>query len=110
MLNNKLKTYRDKHQRARTERKSLRGDVKQQQRLLKEEKKKYKVLQKEVDKMAKLMKDNEGDEDEEEDEEDPKEDEEEVGWKTMGGSVSPSSRQSPVVVVERAFEGDTAGH
>ncbi|KAI5696500.1 hypothetical protein M8J75_013733 [Diaphorina citri] len=77
MLNNKLKTYRDKHQRARTERKSLRGDVKQQQRLLKEEKKKYKVLQKEVDKMAKLMKDNEGDEDEEEDEEDPKEDEDE---------------------------------
>lgn len=43
MLNNKLKMYRDKHQRAQKERTQLRVDVKQQQRLLKEEKKKYKV-------------------------------------------------------------------
>lgn len=47
------------------------------QGLLKQEKKKYKVLQKEVDKMAKLMKDHE--EGSEEEEEEPEEEVEEVG-------------------------------
>uniref|UniRef100_A0A8D8SUV9 WH2 domain-containing protein n=1 Tax=Cacopsylla melanoneura TaxID=428564 RepID=A0A8D8SUV9_9HEMI len=69
MLNNKLRTYREKHLRASKERKTLRVDVKQQQGLLKQEKKKYKLLQKEVDKMAKLMKDHDEDEEEEEEEE-----------------------------------------
>lgn len=45
------------------------------QKGIKEEKKNYKVLQKEVDKMSKLM--NEGDDDEEEEEEDEDEDVEE---------------------------------
>ncbi|KAL1454368.1 hypothetical protein WDU94_010637, partial [Cyamophila willieti] len=76
MLNNKLRTYRDKHLRASKERKTLRVDVKQQQGLLKQEKKKYKLLQKEVDKMAKLMKDHDEDEEEEEEEEEEKEEEE----------------------------------
>lgn len=91
MLGNKLKTYRDKHVRAQKERHALREDVKTQQRLLKAEKKKYKLLQKEVDKMAKLMKDNEGEEDEEEEEE-PEEEEEES--ETDSDSESDSSSDS----------------
>lgn len=59
---------------ARKERHALKEQIKQQQKLLGEEKKKFKQLQKEVDKMAKLM--AETDEDEEDEEEEEEEEEE----------------------------------
>ena len=58
---------------ARKERHALKEQIKQQQKLLVEEKKKYKQLQKQVDKMAKLM----GDTDDEEEEVEEEEEEEE---------------------------------
>lgn len=54
----------------------MKDQIKQQQKLLKEEKKKFKHLQKEVDKMAKLMSADDDDKDKEEEEDD--EDEEET--------------------------------
>lgn len=60
---------RDKAVNARKERHALKEQIKQQQKLLVEEKKKYKQLQKQVDNMAKLMGDTDDDEDEEEDDE-----------------------------------------
>lgn len=60
---------RDKAVNARKERHALKEQIKQQQKLLIEEKKKYKQLQKQVDNMAKLMGDADDDEDEEEEEE-----------------------------------------
>lgn len=71
---NKNSEYRDKEVNARKERHALKEQIKQQQKLLKEEKKKYKQLQKQVDNMAKLMVET----DEEEEEEDEDEDEEET--------------------------------
>lgn len=55
----------------------MKDQIKQQQKLLKEEKKKFKRLQKEVDKMAKLMSESEEDEEEEEEEETESEEESE---------------------------------
>lgn len=76
--------FRDKAANAKKERYALKEQIKQQQKLIKDEKKKYKGLQKEVDKMAKLMGDtddedaeDEEDEDEEEEEESESEDESE---------------------------------
>lgn len=69
---------RDKAVNARKERHALKEQIKQQQKLLIEEKKKYKELQKQVDKMAKLMGDTDDDEEEEvEDEEEEEETESE---------------------------------
>lgn len=68
---------RDKAVNARKERHALKEQIKQQQKLLLEEKKKYKQLQKQVDNMAKLMGDIDDDEDEEEEEEEETESEEE---------------------------------
>ncbi|CAL7936775.1 unnamed protein product [Xylocopa violacea] len=72
LLTTKIRNFKDKAVNARKERHALKDQIKQQQKLLKEEKKKFKHLQKEVDKMAKLMseaEDDEKDEDEEEEEE-----------------------------------------
>ncbi|XP_003702226.1 uncharacterized protein LOC100883992 isoform X2 [Megachile rotundata] len=78
LLTTKIKTSKDKAVNARKERHALKDQIKQQQKLLKEEKKKFKHLQKEVDKMAKLMSEGEADtEDEEEEEEEETESEEE---------------------------------
>ncbi|CAK9819347.1 hypothetical protein ANTPLA_LOCUS10202 [Anthophora plagiata] len=78
LLTTKIRNFRDKSVNARKERHALKDQIKQQQKLLKEEKKKFKHLQKEVDKMAKLMSESEDDEkDEEEDEEEETESEEE---------------------------------
>lgn len=63
---------------ARKERHALKEQIKQQQKLLIEEKKKYKQLQKQVDKMARLMGDTDDDEEEEEEVEDEEEEEEET--------------------------------
>ncbi|KAK2581928.1 hypothetical protein KPH14_002381 [Odynerus spinipes] len=77
LLSTKVKNFMDKAVNARKERHALREQIKQQQKLLKEEKKKFKHLQKEVDKMAKLMADTDGEEEEEEEEEEETESEEE---------------------------------
>lgn len=60
---------------ARKERHALKEQIKQQQKLLREEKKKFKYLQKEVDKMAKLIAETDEEEEEEEDEEEEEEEE-----------------------------------
>ncbi|KOC64937.1 hypothetical protein WH47_04526 [Habropoda laboriosa] len=78
LLTTKIRNFRDKAVNARKERHALKDQIKQQQKLLKEEKKKFKHLQKEVDKMAKLMSETEEDEkDEEEDDNEETESEEE---------------------------------
>ncbi|XP_019876963.2 glutamic acid-rich protein-like isoform X2 [Aethina tumida] len=77
-LRNKLRNFKNKEDNAKKERIALREIIKRNQTAIKEEKKKFKQLQKEVDKMAALMKDlAEEDEDENEDEEKPEEETEE---------------------------------
>ncbi|XP_011645334.1 DNA ligase 1-like [Pogonomyrmex barbatus] len=77
LLISKIKNFKDKAVNARKERHALKEQIKQQQKLLFEEKKKYKQLQKQVDKMAKLMSDANDDDEEEEEVEDEEEEEEE---------------------------------
>lgn len=67
LLTTKIRNFKDKQINSRKERHALREQIKQQQKMLRDEKKKYKHLQKEVDKMAKLMSENEEEEEEEED-------------------------------------------
>ncbi|XP_047370179.1 golgin subfamily A member 6-like protein 22 [Vespa velutina] len=76
LLSTKVKNFMDKAVNARKERHALKEQIKQQQKLLKEEKRKFKHLQKEVDKMAKLMADADGDDEEEEEEDEETESEE----------------------------------
>lgn len=73
LLISKIKNFKDKAVNARKERHALKEQIKQQQKLLREEKKKYKQLQKQVDKMAKLMGDTDDDEEEEVEEEEEEE-------------------------------------
>ncbi|XP_017876831.1 glutamic acid-rich protein [Ceratina calcarata] len=77
LLTTKIRNFKDKATNARKERHALKEQIKQQQKLLKDEKKKYKHLQKEVDKMAKLMSESEEDEKEEEEEEETESEESE---------------------------------
>ncbi|KAK9695838.1 WH2 motif [Popillia japonica] len=80
LFRNKLKSYKNKEDNAKKERIALKEQMKTHQLGIKEEKKKYKALQKEVDKMASLMKESsedEDDEDEDEEEESEKEEESE---------------------------------
>lgn len=74
LLNTKVYSLKEKEDIARKERRALRQQLKNQQRALRNENKKYKVLQKEVDKMSNLM--NDEDEEAEEDEEEEEEEEE----------------------------------
>ncbi|XP_046386604.1 titin-like isoform X2 [Ischnura elegans] len=74
MLASKLKSYREKEGSAKKERRALKEQHGRLTKTLNTEKSKYRKLQKEVDKMAKLMK--EGDDDEEEEEEAEEEEEE----------------------------------
>uniref|UniRef100_A0A1B6CSA5 WH2 domain-containing protein n=1 Tax=Clastoptera arizonana TaxID=38151 RepID=A0A1B6CSA5_9HEMI len=78
LLNTKVKSYSEKLASAKKERINLKQMLKKQQNTLKDEKKKYKILQKEVDKMAKLMKDVDEEDEEEEEEEDEEEEESET--------------------------------
>ncbi|XP_046682603.1 calponin homology domain-containing protein DDB_G0272472 isoform X6 [Homalodisca vitripennis] len=77
LLATKLRSYKEKQAIALKERHNLREQLRKQQKQLRQEKKKYKALQKEVDKMAKLMKDDEEEGEEEEEEEKPEDEEEE---------------------------------
>jgi len=76
LLEVKLKAVRDKQISALKDRRMYKQEFAKKQKELKTEKKKYKILQKEVDKMAKLMRDT--DEEEEDEEELEEEEEEEV--------------------------------
>lgn len=75
LLEVKLKAVRDKQTSALKERRTLKQELSKRQTELKAERKKYKMLQKEVDKMAKLMRDTD-DEDEDEDDEDEQDEDE----------------------------------
>ncbi|XP_033356342.1 glutamic acid-rich protein-like isoform X2 [Bombus vosnesenskii] len=77
LLITKIKNFKDKAVNARKERHALKDQIKQQQQLLKEERRKYKHLQEEVDKMAKLMSESDDDKDEDEEEEEEEETESE---------------------------------
>ncbi|XP_033191610.2 uncharacterized protein LOC117157577 isoform X2 [Bombus vancouverensis nearcticus] len=77
LLITKIKNFKDKAVNARKERHALKDQIKQQQQLLKEERKKYKHLQEEVDKMAKLISESDDDKDEDEEEEEEEETESE---------------------------------
>nr|XP_033191610.1 trichohyalin-like isoform X2 [Bombus vancouverensis nearcticus] len=77
LLITKIKNSKDKAVNARKERHALKDQIKQQQQLLKEERKKYKHLQEEVDKMAKLISESDDDKDEDEEEEEEEETESE---------------------------------
>lgn len=76
LLEVKLKAVRDKQTAALKERRTLKQAFAKKQSELKAEKKKYKILQKEVDKMAKLMRDTDEEEDEDEEEQEEEESEE----------------------------------
>lgn len=73
LLEVKLKAVRDKQNAALKDRRIFKQELIKKQKELKAEKKKYKVLQKEVDKMAKLMRDTEDDDEDEEEEEESEE-------------------------------------
>lgn len=76
LLEVKLKAVRDKQMAALKERRMLKQVLTKKQTELKAEKKKYKILQKEVDKMAKLMRDTDEEEDDDEEEQEEEESEE----------------------------------
>ncbi|XP_014239860.1 DNA ligase 1-like isoform X1 [Cimex lectularius] len=86
LLVNKLKTFKEKRIAAIKEKKNLKNNLSKLQSILKEERKKYRLLQKEVDKMASLMKDVEDDEDKEEEEEDDDDDDEDEETETESES------------------------
>ncbi|XP_056647873.1 DNA ligase 1-like isoform X3 [Diorhabda sublineata] len=76
VLRKKLQSLKTKEDNAKKERIALREIIKKHHAEMKEEKKKYKQLKKEVDKMAALMKDTDDDEEVEEEEEKEVEEEE----------------------------------
>ncbi|KAJ8916616.1 hypothetical protein NQ315_000261, partial [Exocentrus adspersus] len=77
LLNKKLQSFKNKEDNAKKERIALREIIKKHQTAIKEEKKKYKQLKKEVDKMEALMKDMDEEEEEEEEEKEAEEEESE---------------------------------
>lgn len=88
MLRNKLRTYKTKEDNAKKERAVLKDLMKKAQIGMKEEKKKFKSLQKEVNKISAMMKESSDDEDLEEEEE---KDEEKDETETESESESESS-------------------
>nr|XP_022908960.1 DNA ligase 1-like [Onthophagus taurus] len=105
MFRNKLRSCKNKRDNAKKERVALKEQVKTHQKCIKEEKKKYKALQKEVDKMAKLMK--ESSEDEDEDDSDQDEDEES---KEESASESEESESSESESSEESETDSEASH
>ncbi|KAF7267396.1 hypothetical protein GWI33_019400 [Rhynchophorus ferrugineus] len=76
-LNNKLRNFKNKEENAKKERLVLKDIIKKHEASIKEEKKKYNKIKKEIDKMAALLRDISEDEDDEEKEEPEEEAEEE---------------------------------
>ncbi|XP_030747549.1 glutamic acid-rich protein isoform X2 [Sitophilus oryzae] len=77
-LTNKLRNFKNKEDNAKKERLALKDIIKKHHASIKEEKKKYNKIKKEVDKMAALLKDVSEDEDDDEEKEEPEEEEEET--------------------------------
>ncbi|GLH03784.1 Uncharacterized protein GBIM_09632, partial [Gryllus bimaculatus] len=77
LLSTKVRTLKEKQDTVRKERRALRLALRNQTKALRDERKKYKKLQKEVDKMAKLLKEDDDEDEEEEEEEEAEEEEEE---------------------------------
>ncbi|XP_076620393.1 uncharacterized protein LOC143341385 isoform X2 [Colletes latitarsis] len=100
LLTTKIRNCKDKAGNARKERHALKDQIKQQQKLLKEEKKKFKHLQKEVDKMAKLMSENDDDEKDEEEE-----DEEETESEDSESEESEEDEESETEDEDNSLEG-----
>lgn len=92
ILRNKLRNYKVKEDNAKKERVALRQIMKTHNLAIKEEKKKYKALKKEVDKMAALMKDTDSDDEDEEASDDEEEELEEE--ESSDESESESSEES----------------
>ncbi|CAH1129755.1 unnamed protein product [Ceutorhynchus assimilis] len=76
LLGNKLRNFKNKEENSKKERIALKEIIKKNQAAIKEEKKRYNKIKKEVDKMAALLKDVS--EDDDDDEEEKEEEEEEV--------------------------------
>ena len=74
---NKLRNVKEKQQASQLERKSLKAQQKKLEQELKEQKRRLKELQKEVDKMAKMLKGDKGDDDDDEDDDEDESEEEE---------------------------------
>lgn len=88
-----MKNYKYKEENAKKERKVLKDIMKKSQQAIKEEKKKYRALQKEVNKMASLMKDIDEDEEEEEEKEEDEVEEEETESESESESESETSEE-----------------
>uniref|UniRef100_A0A2S2QU59 WH2 domain-containing protein n=1 Tax=Sipha flava TaxID=143950 RepID=A0A2S2QU59_9HEMI len=91
LLEVKLKAVKDKQMSAVKERKILKQALTKKKKELKAEKKKYKMLQKEVDKMAKLMRDTEDDEEDEEEQEEEESEEESESSESEESDDDPQS-------------------
>ena len=76
LLSQKLRSLKEKKIATSNEKKSLKSQLSKLHHVLKEEKRKYKILQNEVEKMANIMKDVDDESNEEEEEEDEEEEEE----------------------------------
>ncbi|XP_066590110.1 calponin homology domain-containing protein DDB_G0272472-like isoform X2 [Prorops nasuta] len=100
LLTTKIKTFKDKSGNAKKERHALKEQIKQQNKLLREEKKKFKQLQKEVDKMAKLM----GEAEEDTADEDEEDEEEETESEDESESEESEEEESDVEVKEEDQE------
>ncbi|XP_018336830.1 DNA ligase 1 isoform X2 [Agrilus planipennis] len=98
-LKNKLLKFKNKEDNAKKERVALKTQMKTLQAAMRDEKKKYKGLKKEVDKMAALMKETSEDEDEEEPEE---EEETETETETESESESSGSESESELSVSEA--------
>lgn len=77
LLGNKLRNFKNKEDNARKERIALKEIIKKNQAAIKDEKKKYNKIKKEVDKMTALLSEDEDEDDEEKEEEEEEEVEEE---------------------------------
>lgn len=93
LLNNKLNSLKEKKIAASNEKRKLKAQLSRLHHILKDEKKKYKLLQKEVEKMASIMKDVEGENDEEEEEEEEEEEDEEEETETESESEEPEESE-----------------
>ncbi|KAF0767031.1 formin-like protein 14 [Aphis craccivora] len=95
LLEVKLKAVRDKQNSALKERRMYKQELAKKQKELKSEKKKYKILQKEVDKMAKLMRDTDDEEEDEELEEEEEEEESESSESEESDDEPQSEGEAP---------------
>ncbi|XP_076255495.1 uncharacterized protein LOC143193276 isoform X11 [Rhynchophorus ferrugineus] len=93
-LNNKLRNFKNKEENAKKERLVLKDIIKKHEASIKEEKKKYNKIKKEIDKMAALLRDISEDEDDDEEKEEPEEEAEEEEEEEESSEESDSETES----------------